>query len=322
MYPNGPLRRGFTLVELLVVITIIGILIALLLPAVQAAREAARKMQCSNNLKQLALGMLQHENANGKFPSGGWTDGWVGDATRGFGLRQPGSWVYSILPYIDELPLYQMPASDPVSQQLVWHGVVSNQGAMNLIATPLVCMSCPTRRPPVAYPVPCFFLNPPSARAPLCSKGDYAANSGDMMLGTSIRLCSDNGPTSLAQGDQWTANPGPNQWAADARPAALVSMGTGMPLAWGPTPYNGIVFQRSEVTMAMISDGTSNTYLVGEKYCCPNFYVSNTDDFDSESMFSGDDDDNERTGCACADPGHPGLLSPRRRYRLAVWQRP
>jgi prepilin-type N-terminal cleavage/methylation domain-containing protein len=97
---------GFTLVELLVVIAIIGVLVGLMLPAIQASRESARITSCKNNLSQLAKGLLGHDTAMVGFPSGGWGDLWLGNAERGSEKQQPSGWPYSVLPYIEEIPLH------------------------------------------------------------------------------------------------------------------------------------------------------------------------------------------------------------------------
>ncbi len=115
-------QSGFTLVELLVVIAIIGILIALLLPAVQAAREAARRAQCSNNLKQIGLAIHNFVDVKKVFPTGG-TKPWPTlqyhmDGGVPWGPEKQGlGWLFQILPFMEQQPVYDLPTQAELEQQ-------------------------------------------------------------------------------------------------------------------------------------------------------------------------------------------------------------
>ncbi len=128
-------RRGFTLIELLVVIAIIAVLIALLLPAVQQAREAARRSQCKNNLKQIGLALHNYHDVFNTFPAG-----YIEQAVTA--NRGHYSWTSAILPYIDQAPLYNLlrVGDVPFSTNLV-----NNLTAMQ---TPLSGFACPSNPAP------------------------------------------------------------------------------------------------------------------------------------------------------------------------------
>ena len=134
-------RQGFTLIELLVVIAIIAILIALLVPAVQKVREAAARLQCTNNLKQIGIAMHAFHDANKHLPPGGGDPGGENPAKRTFYF----SWPFHILPYIDQTPLYSLAPTDPfVDINTVTGGSTI---LSKLDTSPIPAYYCPVRRP-------------------------------------------------------------------------------------------------------------------------------------------------------------------------------
>jgi prepilin-type N-terminal cleavage/methylation domain-containing protein len=147
-------RPGFTLIELLVVIAIIGILIGLLLPAVQAVREAARRVQCTNNLKQIALATLNYETAFQKLPYG--ISPFFGTTANGFSSASPlyeGKWAWSsfILPYIEQGNIYDEFAPESVNAPITKFGQslgrrydFNPSSIRNMVLTSLPAFNCPS----------------------------------------------------------------------------------------------------------------------------------------------------------------------------------
>jgi prepilin-type N-terminal cleavage/methylation domain-containing protein/prepilin-type processing-associated H-X9-DG protein len=267
-------RPAFTLVELLVVIAIIGILIALLLPAIQAAREAARRMECVNHLKQMGLAAVSHEQSQRNFPTGGWGCIWIGDSVRGFGRQQPGGFFYNILPFMELKGIHDMAKGNTIHNGSGPTNTPEGIRAKTILSMPFSVFSCPTRRAPTLSPaidvyqhslgiVNCATI---SERVDVLYHSDYKCNAG------SIFVQWFKGPLSLAssEGTFWTSD------------ATAVSV---------QTRTNGISYQHSLVTIKDVVDGTSHTYLAGEKYCNPDDYYTGADGSDDSPFLGGDDYD-------------------------------
>ena len=260
---------GFTLVELLVVIAIIAILVSILLPAVNAAREAARRTQCMNNLKQMGLAWQVHLSTFDFFPAGGWGATWVGDPDLGVGEDQPGGWTFNMLPYIEEKSLYNFGSNTDGRQK--------RDALARMVGTPLSFMNCPTRREPKAFPMRLTHKN--TSHIPTASRPDYAACSGDADWSEPY---SDE-PDSVDQYFQRKAEAG--SWAQ-----YLANRGETPP----SKVYNGICYEGSTTKETQVKDGLSKTYAIGEKYLNPDHYETGQDPSDDWSMYSGHQDDNHR----------------------------
>lgn len=239
---------GFTLIELLVVIAIIAVLIALLLPAVQQAREAARRSQCKNNLKQIGLGLHNYHETHGCFPYGGSGDSdydWGGGPSTGQGIY---NWRGHILPYIDQAPLYNKMASDmaaagqPIALPQgtnatgAWQTAYQALSAQTTVLPVYQCPSDPgavgvrTTSPPGWSPIP--------ATAAVAS---YWGSAGPESEHTQTGLCT-SAPCVIYNGS--------GQFNASGKPGGGVGM---------------FSLRATRVSFRDFTDGSSNTLAAGEE---------------------------------------------------------
>lgn len=325
---NRSVRRiGFTLVELLVVIAIIGVLVALLLPAIQAAREAARRTQCTNQVKQIMLSMMNHESARKVFPSGG-IDPWPdlalyqnGPGGTPYGPDKQGlGWAFQILPYLEGNQIYSIKTEEELLDVVVpW-------------------INCPSRRGPTQWSGidvrtgKSPYLIDYAAAVPYRSRGQRGVpmdgeNPYFQAMGADLRACYErtfwgatdpSGPrhahefnssnTAQGLGDRYAG-----YWGVIVRSGLVV---TGTPTS--PTRLETGFYQ--PISFAQITDGSSNTFVIGEKFLHPSNYNDGEEPQDDRGWSGGWDFDGLRsTACMITgdvDWSGPGPVPEVHHYRF------
>jgi prepilin-type N-terminal cleavage/methylation domain-containing protein len=267
-------RQGFTLVELLVVIAIIGILVALLLPAIKAARESARLKQCMNNLKQIGLASHLMVNTYKTFPSAGigsWPDVTLRDGAIVGPNEQEIGWGFQILPFIEEQAIYDLRGPDKNADRILAADVEK------IIGVKVVThYFCPSRRPPTPLPAGYYLM-------------DYAS---------SIPASNVDNPK-FTYGDYVCKDPkGPHNRNEDS---SVTCFALGIIVR---SPRFGTPTKPSQVT-----DGLSTTMMYGEKWLNASKYQESSliDPWDDRGWTDGYDWDIVRS---TGSPPRPDDLSP------------
>lgn len=264
-------RCGWSAFELAVVVFVLGDLLLLLAPWLESSSESARATSCAENLRRLGGGAIEHASVHRFFPSSGWGFAWLGDPDRGFGAKQPGGWMYSILPFIGQSDLWRLGAGIDFDRA----PAKKESAFIRQITTPIAMFYCPARRETGLYPYKGKKIPGNLTLLDLQSgvvKSDYAINVGAVDNGQKPFNQFGDGPTSYGIGD-------------------------GKGYKWPDTSMlNGISFLRSEIRPDEVTDGLDQSYLIGEKYLDPRHYTNGRDRGDSEAAMCGFDVGTSRVG--------------------------